>query len=225
MGEVQRIVAVEVVNHPVICRQIQVLHRVRAVVPVAAHQDQAVRRNRPDPADAFCRDPVPLIDHGSVRHLVQQLKGDILRIIEAGCQAFPQPVEPFLVFRASEKAAFFVADIEGVVQHHLQAALQAPFHRPGDSAEAFLAQLALRRFQHIIVHGKPHMIQSPAGNHIYILFLNKVIQPFFGIITLGEPSAQVHASVKSVILHFHSLHFLSFVSVYTNNPLRKRGCL
>ena len=89
MREVQGIIAVEIVDHQVIRRRIEILQGFGAVVVIAADQDQRVRRNRPDPPDTVLHHPVPGRDIFPVRYLVQQLKGNLPRFAEGPGQLFP----------------------------------------------------------------------------------------------------------------------------------------
>ena len=99
MGKGQRIIAVEIVDNPVVRGFIQLRNRVRAVVPVTAHQDQGPGGDPADAGNAFRGDPVPGGDEGAIRDLVEQLKGNPVRIGKTFRQALPQGVKALLIRR------------------------------------------------------------------------------------------------------------------------------
>ena len=144
-------------------------------------------------------------------------------------QSFPQAVKTFLVRQAAKKAAFLMGRVKGIagcfmqVQHHLQPALDAPVRRPGNPVKSLRAQAAFGRFQHIVIHGNPDVVQPPSGNYVNILFRNKVIQAVPGIIALGEPAAQVHAPVKTEIFHLHVHYAPSFCISIHIHSLSEKG--
>ena len=210
----QRRVAVEIVDHPVVRRRLQVLHGFRAVVPVAAHQNQRPRGDPPDPPDAFPRDAVPRPAESLIRHLVQQLKGHLLRVIKPGGQPFPQLKEPFLAAFAVEEALLLFPFVKGKtvglvqVQHHLQLPRSGPGKRlfyPGEALRPLLPPLILKN---VVIHGNPDMVQPPGGDDVKVLLRDKVVHPLPGIIALGKPPAQVHAPVEAKGLHPHDCFLL-----------------
>ena len=178
---------------------------------MASHKNQGIRCNLPEPADTFCGNPVPGAGIGFIRYLVQQLKRNISGVCEMSRHFFPQTVKTFLVSRAVKKAFLVISGIKGKadsfmqIKDYLQSVPPRAFQRVSDPAESVRVPAAVFVFHDIVVHGDAHMIQSPAGYHPEILFCDEVIHPVFRIITLGEPSAQVHTPVKAVILHFHGI--------------------
>ena len=212
MREGQRVIAVEVVNHPAVQRCGQVLHRVRTVVPVAADQDQRVRRDGADAADTGLGNAVPRVDEARIGHLVEQLKGNILRVTEPAGHFFPEGIEAVLQFFVCKETAFRFPDIKGKtggfmqVQHDLQAAGFAPADGTANPHEALFTPAAVLVFQYVVIHRDPDMVQTPGSDCVEVFFGNEMLQPVLGIVTLREPAPQVDTAAETEIAELHADH-------------------
>ena len=201
MGEGHGIVAMEVVQHLLVRGGGQILHRGGSIVPVAAHQNDHLRRNGADAAHRLLPHPVPHVDEALLGDLVQQLEHDQVghAAIAAG-NILPQGVEALLIGFVVEEAGLGLALVKGEarrfvqIQHHLQAILAAHLRRPVQLS------IAAAVVQHIVVHGDAHVIQLPAGDLRKVLFLDELVEPRVAVVALAQPAAQVHTAVDAHFL-------------------------
>ena len=97
---------------------------------------------------------------------------------------------PFL--RVKGKSGCFMQ-----VQDHIQAVSPAAGDSPLQMAVPGFPRRGVLILQQVVIHREADMIRAPGADHSEIFFPDKIPVPLFGIITLGEPSAQIDPFLKT----------------------------
>ena len=216
MGELHRRVAVEIVDHLIVKGLVKILHRIRTVVPVAAHKDNRVGSILPYPADALLYHLVPDGDVALICDLVQQLESGVaVHFSEALRYLLPEPVKPLLQRLALEEAVLVLAVIiEGEagslvdIYNGVEPVLLRSHYRLLHQREAALLVTAHVVLEYIVIYRYPHMVKPPGSDSLKVLLLYEAVQSLLAVVALGEPAAEVYPSVK---FHFLKHIFTSFL--------------
>ena len=204
MGELERLVAVEVVDDLVIIGCIESLDCLGAVVVVAADEYEGVGSDGADTLDAVVGNAVPGVDVALVGDLIEQLENDVVGVaaVVTG-ELFPKTDKALLKSFAFEEALLILSEIEGEagglvqVENHLQTVGLAPAECAVDESEAFGLVGAVVVFQYIVVNGDTNMVESPRSDFCDVRFGDKAVEAFVAVIALREPAAEVDAFQKA----------------------------
>ena len=118
-------------------------------------------------------------------------------------EGLPDRVKARLIRLVHEKAILMLAGVEGEagrlvqVEYRPEAVLIAEGKGPVDAPKAVLLRAAVLVLDDIIVHGDAHVVEAEAGNVAKIRFGDEIVQAVFGIVALGQPSAEVHALLEA----------------------------
>ena len=207
VGEVVRLIEMEVIDDVIVIRRVELRQRFRAVPAIAAQKHITLRRKGADAPDRLARDALPRREINLLRHLVEQLKHHALvPCAVARGKALPDRIELFLIRRALKKARLVLAGVKGEalglvkIEHDMQSILFGQRQRTVDACKAVLLHRAVLALDHIIIDRDAHMVEAPAADLGKIVFGNKAVEPLVAVIALAHPAAEIDAAVKSEFL-------------------------
>ena len=208
MGEDHGLIAVEIVDDPIVIGLFQQRYAHHAVVANAAHHDPGFGGDGADGLDVFAHQGIPGIADLPEHHLVQRLKGHLVGVVLEFCgDALPQLQKPFLQRLVIEEPApvhVLFQRVEGVavafvqVDEHVQLVGLAPAEAVSQIVEAGFQCVARFILQHVVVHRHPDVVKAQACDVGNVLFCDKRAEVIMVILgKLGNPAAQIDALLES----------------------------
>ena len=208
MGEDHGLVAVEIIDDPVIIGRFQQLHAHHTVVAHTADHQPVSGGNGTHRFDVPADQCIPCVRHLPQHHLVQRFKGNAVGfLLEFFRNPLPESEKTVLQCIVIEESApihILLQRVEGIavalmqINQHIQIVFPAPCQTIAQIVKSAFQRVPRLILQNIVIHRHTDMVKAKAGNVRNIRLCDK--RPEMRRIIhgeLGNPAAQIDTLLES----------------------------